>query len=95
MRYSNSKKPQRVAVLLLIAALATFAQWLAGLVAEAQNWSRLFQANTETKRRVLSVVFIGRRMFNTERFTITPTMINQALQDLPKLVIQVPESARF
>jgi len=95
LRYSNSKKPQRVAVLLLIAALATFAQWLAGLVAEAQNWSRLFQANTETKRRVLSVVFIGRRMFNTERFTITPTMINQALQDLPKLVIQVPESARF
>jgi hypothetical protein len=95
LRYSNSKKPQRVAVLLLIAALATFAQWLAGLVAEAQDWSRLFQANTEKKRRVLSVVFIGGRMFNSKRFQITQAMLNQALHDLSKLVIQVPECARF
>lgn len=88
LRYSNSTKPARVATLLLIAALATFAQWLAGLVAEAQDWSRTFQANTVRNRRTLSVVYIGGRMLRTQRYKLTDALLRQALRDLPTLVIQ-------
>jgi len=88
LRYSHSKKPNRVAILLLISALVTFAQWLAGLVADAQDWARAFQANTERKRRTLSVVFVGARVLRTSRFKLTDELIQQALQNLSALVIQ-------
>lgn len=88
LRYSNSKKPERVAILLLIAALATFAQWLVGLVAEAQDWSRTFQANTERKRRTLSIVTIGARVLRTHRYKLTEALLWRALKNLPKLVVQ-------
>lgn len=63
IRYTRSRSAQRLEILLLIAALATIAVWLAGLAAEAQNWARRFQANTERKRTVLSTFFLGFQIF--------------------------------
>ena len=88
IRYSQSTKPVRVAILLLISALVTFTQWLAGLVAEANDWTRTFQANTERKRRTLSIIFVGARVLRTSRFELTDALIQQALKDLSALFIQ-------
>ena len=93
LRHSNSYKPERVAVLLLIAALATFAFWLAGLAAEAQSWTRTFQANTERRRATLSLVYLGRRVLNNPRLSLTLLMLQQALEDFPKLIVTIPARA--
>lgn len=64
-RSNLGRHPQRVATLLLIAALATLVLWLTGLVGIARGHDRLLQANTERRRRVLSVIFVGRRLRST------------------------------
>ncbi len=61
-RYARSRDMQRIQVLLLIASLACFVTWLAGLIAMARRWSARFQANTERRRAVLSIGFIGWRL---------------------------------
>lgn len=63
IRYTRSRTAQRLEILLLIAALATIAVWLAGLAAEAKDWARRFQANTERRRTVLSIFFLGFQIF--------------------------------
>jgi hypothetical protein len=55
----------RVNVQLLLLALATSAALLAGIVAEQANLARHYQANTERRRRVLSLVSLGRRVIAT------------------------------
>lgn len=93
LRYSRSTKPERVAILLLIAALATFALWLAGLAAKAQGWTPRYQANTVKNRRTLSVVFLGARVIREARRQLTPSMLNNALIDLQSMVVPVPVHA--
>jgi hypothetical protein len=65
IRYTRSRTAQRLEILLLIAALATIAVWLAGLAAEANDCARRFQANTERRRTVLSTFFLGFQIFCT------------------------------
>lgn len=59
-REQRSVSRDRVANLLLIAALGVYVLWLKGLAAEARGLTRSFQANTERRRRVLSVFQLGR-----------------------------------
>lgn len=87
MRYSHSKKTKRIDILLLIAALATFVLWLSGLAAEIANWRCKIQACTR-KRRTLSVVFVGMRVFANSRFKLTDKLFKQALRDMQQLVLQ-------
>ena len=54
-----NQKPRRLAILLLLAALAMFVLWLIGLAAEFKNLHYRFQANTCKKRRVLSLIYLG------------------------------------
>jgi hypothetical protein len=58
LRHVHSKEAERLAVLLLLATLATLVLTLIGLGAEQQGLHRHFQANT-THRRVLSLVTLG------------------------------------
>lgn len=58
--YTGSRSAARLAILLLIGALATFVAWLVGLAADRHNRTRELQVNTVRDRRVLSVVFVGR-----------------------------------
>ena len=92
MRYSNSKKAERVDILLLIATLATFALWLSGLAAEINNWRAKIQACTR-KRRTLSVVFVGARVFASSRFILTEKLLRHAFDHLQQLVVQAPKYA--
>jgi len=52
----------RMAIQMLLAALASLVAMLLGLAAEAANLHKQFQANTTTARRVLSLVTLGREM---------------------------------
>jgi hypothetical protein len=62
LRENLGRGLQRTANLLLIAALGVLATWLMGLHGYARNLHRGLQANTERRRRVLSVFFVGRRL---------------------------------
>ena len=62
---SRSRSAQRFDVLLLIAALASFAAWLVGLAAEHEGRHRHYQPNT-SKRRVLSHFFLGLKVLQRE-----------------------------
>ncbi len=59
-RGNLTQSPRRVEILLLIAAMAQFVQWLLGLYAISLHLHRGMQANTVRHRAVLSVVTIGR-----------------------------------
>jgi hypothetical protein len=53
------QKPDRIAILLLLATLAMYILWLIGLAAESKNLHYGFQANTYRHKRVLSLIFLG------------------------------------
>lgn len=56
---SLTRNLERLEILLLIGALATFMAWLLGIVTELKHWHRRYQSNTNRTRRVLSTFFIG------------------------------------
>ncbi len=57
-----SYKPKRILILLLIATIAAFIAYITGLVAEKEKLHYQFQANTIKHRRVLSLVYLGKRI---------------------------------
>ena len=84
-RSNRGRHPQRVANLLLIAALAMLALWLIGLVGIRRGLDRNLQANTERRRRVLSVLFIGKRLFY-QRLSLRQCEFIEALADMTRIV---------
>lgn len=62
---SGTKDTMRLENLLLIASIATFMAFLLGLCAEKLSLHKMFQANTITHRRVLSLVYLGKRVWVT------------------------------
>ena len=85
-RYARSRNMQRIQVLLLIACLACFVTWLAGMVAMARQWSARFQANTERHRPVLSIGFIGWRILKLPDVLLLPGEWHHAIARLRILV---------
>ena len=83
---SRSVTLERIAVLMLVALLATFIAWLLGACAEAAGQHRRYQANTVTSRRVLSYVFLGRRIAKHRGEPYLQSDFNNALQHLRSLV---------
>ena len=80
-RNNLGRNPQRVANLLLIAALASLALWLTGMVALQRRLERGLQANTERRRRVLSIPFIGKRLI-AQRVRLRQQELERAFNDL-------------
>ena len=68
LRYAGSRDGKRLEILLLIGAPALLLQWLFGLHGRRHGLSRHFQANTERRRSVLSVVFVGTQIIQRLRF---------------------------
>lgn len=62
LKHSLSQTPERLNILLLIAAIATFAAWLAGLFTMMQGKASHFQAHSAKFKKVLSIVFLGREV---------------------------------
>ena len=79
---SRSRSADRFTILLLINALAFFAAWLFGKVAELRELHRHYQANTIRTRRVLSHVFLGLRVLSRQPIPLTRELLRQAQADL-------------
>jgi len=67
----------------LIGTLAMVAIWLVGLAAKARDWMRRFQANTEKKKPVLSIFFLGNRLIRNHRLQLERNDLVWALKQLP------------
>ena len=88
---SQTRKPHRLALLLLIGALALFVLWLVGQVAVHRNLSPQYQANTTTHRRVLSVVYLGQQVIRRAAGGITKTHLLQVITRLPRQLAKLNE----
>ena len=84
--FNGTRSIQRLQILLLIAMLASVVLWILGLIAIKTRQYRHYQANTITKKKVLSTVFLGLRVANDERFLMDESDIIQAGKDLWKMV---------
>lgn len=62
---ARCRSTTRVAVQLMLVAVASLVVMLVGIAAEAAGLQKQFQANTIRKRRVLSLVALGRAVINT------------------------------
>jgi hypothetical protein len=60
LKHSLTKRPERMAILLLIAAIATFAAWIAGLITILKEKASDFQAHSAKFINSLSLVYLGR-----------------------------------
>lgn len=67
LKHSLTKTPERMAILLLIAAIATFSAWLAGLITIYQGKASDFQAHSAKFTRSLSVVYLGREVLKRNK----------------------------
>jgi hypothetical protein len=88
LRYALSDRPRRLEILLLVGTLGTLVAWLVGLVARSQQIERHFQANTERRRRVLSIVFIGRQILNRLMAPMPTHQIAMALHELRRMIFE-------
>jgi len=86
LAHSRSRSAKRLEVLLLISALAMLTTWLVGMAAKHKSWQRHFQANTEKKRNVLSLFFLGRRVLHNTRLKLSRDDLYHAFHQLPHVV---------
>ncbi len=73
---------------MLIGMLVTLVLWLLGTVVIMSGEARYYQANTEKKRRVLSVLFLGLRVSSDTRITVSDVQLTIAYD---KLISQMRE----
>lgn len=78
LKKSLSKSVGRISILLLIAAIATFTAWLAGIETTVRGKASDFQAHSAKFTNVLSTVFLGMRALK-KKFKITKKELNRAL----------------
>ena len=80
--FARSDSAQRLEVLLLVGALATFVCVMVGIVGEQLGLTRRLQANTIRDRRVLSLFQAGRYLFNDPLSIRTSVAITSAVTTL-------------
>lgn len=61
-RFSRTRCPKKISVLILIASITTLILWMIGFAAEQKYIHHDFQANTIRTSRVLSFVFLAKQM---------------------------------
>jgi hypothetical protein len=87
LRYAYSRNDRRLDILLLIGSLATLVVWLVGLAGRIANRAKSLQANTESKREVLSTFFIGRQLLARPEIELNPALFPLALRALRRDLI--------
>lgn len=90
LKESLTLSPQRMNILLLIAAIVTFAAWLFGLFIKSIGKASDFQAHSAKFTKALSTVFLGRRAL-IKKFIMQPYEFKQALDILYLTTIQVQQ----
>ena len=83
---SLTKIPERMAILLLIATIATFAAWLSGINAKINSIASDFQAHSAKFTRSLSMVYLGREVIKKHR-DVTHPELGEAFRALLQIVI--------
>ena len=86
LKASLTRTSERMAILLLIAAIATFAAWLAGLIITMAGKAADFQAHSAKFTRSLSMVYLGREAIKKQP-SISKTQFFRALDNLLNMVI--------
>ena len=76
-----TKGVSRLNILLLIAAIVNFIVWSVGVLAEQKNWHFKCQSNT-SKKRTLSLFYLGTIILKSESFDVTVPEINLALENI-------------
>lgn len=79
--HAYSVRIRRIQVLLMIAMLAAYILFFIGCVAENNKWQYKFQANTDKKKRVLSLFYLGCRVVK-KKWEIIESGILNAMQML-------------
>ncbi len=62
MQFSRTKTPERINVLLMLVAIASFVLMLIGVASETLQLHKRFQANTVKTRRVLSLITLAKEV---------------------------------
>ena len=95
--YARSRRCERLELLLLVGAFATFVVTMIGVVAESRGWTRQLQANTIRDRRVLSLFHVGRFVLCASRYACDLSMIRFGVAELRKQLKQIapPRSNGF
>jgi hypothetical protein len=84
---SQTRKPRRMAALLLIAALLSFALWLIGLAARASGYSISYGSRLKA-RTTLSILSLARSWLDEpKRPSLTPRQLDNALIELAAMVM--------
>lgn len=82
LEHSGTKDFMRLENLLLIAIIATFMAFILGLAAEKKNLHWTYQANTIRTRRVLSLVYLGVRIWKEGLNKIPINLIHSTIEEL-------------
>ena len=82
LRHCGCRSRKRIEMLLLVAAIGLYVQQLVGLAAENLGLHRRHQANTERKRRVLSIFVLGGIVLRSQGDPISATAIKRAVTQL-------------
>jgi hypothetical protein len=87
LKDSLTRTPDRMTVLLLIAAIATFAAWLTGLITSFTGKAADFQAHSAKFTRSLSMVYLGREAIK-KQLVISESQFVNAFSLLLQMVIE-------
>lgn len=86
LKNSLTRSPERMAILLLIAAIATLAAWLAGISTTLAGNAADFQAQSAKFTRSLSLVYLGREAIK-KQLLISHTQLLSAINALAAMVV--------
>ena len=87
LKKSLTRTPERMNVLVLIAAIATFAAWLVGVLTTFTGKAADFQAHSAKFTRSLSFVFLGREAIKKEAH-FSRTLLAKAFELLLQMIAE-------
>lgn len=87
LKHSLTKRPERMAILLLIAAIATFAAWLAGIITTLKGNASDFQAHSAKFTNSLSMVYLGREALK-KKLIVSKLQFLNAINTLASMVLE-------
>lgn len=76
--YNRTRDLERLQILLLLGSLALMVIWLMGKATELTQQHRQYQANSIRDRKVLSTIFLGRKVLNDKRVVLSASDIEMA-----------------
>ncbi|NQZ09406.1 MAG: hypothetical protein HRT35_19805 [Algicola sp.] len=89
---SKSYKINRIEILMLIAAVAALILIIIGTAVEQAGMHLRYQANTEKKRRVLSLHFLGCEVIKDAGMNVTFAALGQAVIHMRKIISMIDRS---